>query len=138
MSIDKKALIAQISQNVKVPPAPEAVSSADVPKPDEGHKIEERKQRPRKISPKTNKPAVAALSGASSGRQAAFWLDDEDRGIFREVGMLLYTQGIKPSDNLVIRAALRLMPRDHRLIEQIRALLEKDGRRIRHRNKYTS
>jgi hypothetical protein len=28
-------------------------------------------------------------------------------------------QGIKPSDNLVLRAALRLMPRDHRLIEQI-------------------
>jgi hypothetical protein len=137
MSMDKKALIAQISQNVKVP-APETVSSADVPKPNEGHKIEERKQRSRKISPKTNKPALAALSGVSSGRQAAFWLDDEDRGIFREVGMLLYTQGIKPSDNMVFRAALRLMPRDHRLIEQIRALLEKDGRRLRHRDKHAS
>ena len=40
--------------------------------------------------------------------------DDEDRAIFREVGMNLYSQGIKPSDNLVLRAALRLMPRDHR------------------------
>jgi hypothetical protein len=135
MSIDKKALIAQISENVKVP-APEMVSSSDVPKPNEGQKIEERKQRPKKISLKTNKPAVAA--GVSGGRQAAFWLDDEDRGIFREVGMLLYTQGIKPSDNWVFRAALRLMPRDHRLIEQIRALLEKDGRRLRHRDKHAS
>jgi hypothetical protein len=137
MSIDKKALIAQISQNVKVPAA-ETVSSADIQKPNERQKIEERKQRPRKISPKAPNPAVAALSGVSSGRQAAFWLDDEDRGIFREVGMLLYTQGIKPSDNLVFRAALRLMPRDHRLIEQIRALLEKDGRRLRHRDKHAS
>ena len=137
MSIDKKALIAQISQNVKVP-TPETVSGADVPEPNEGHKIEERKRRSRKISPKTNRPALPALSGVSSGRQAAFWLDDEDRGIFREVGMLLYTQGIKPSDNLVFRAALRLMPRDHRLVEQIRALLEKDGRRLRHRDKHAS
>ena len=135
MSIDKKALIAQISQNVKVP-APEMVSSSDVPKANEGQKIEERKQRPKKISLKTNKPAVAA--GVSSGRQAAFWLDDEDRGIFREVGILLYTQGIKPSDNLVFRAALRLMPRDHRLMEQIQVLVEKDGRRVRHRNKSAS
>ena len=87
MSIDKKALIAQISQNVKVP-APEMVSSSDVPEPNEGQKIEERKHRPKKISLKSNKPAVAA--GVSSGRQAAFWLDDEDRGIFREVGCFLH------------------------------------------------
>jgi hypothetical protein len=52
--------------------------------------------------------------------------------------MLLYTQGIKPSDNLVLRAALRLMPRDHRLMEQIQALIEKDGRRLRHRDKHAS
>jgi hypothetical protein len=77
---------------------------------------------------------VAVFHG-SSGRQAAFWLDDEDRGILREVGMSLYAQGIKPSDNLVLRAALRLMPRDHRPIEQIKVLLDRDGRRVRHRDK---
>jgi hypothetical protein len=134
MSIDKKALIAQISQNVKVP-APE--SSGDVPKPNEGQKFADRQKRSRTIR-KKNKPAVAVLPGISSGRQAAFWLDDEDRSIFREVGMLLYTQGIKPSDNLVFRAALRLMPRDHRLMEQIQLLVEKDGRRLRHRDKRAS
>jgi hypothetical protein len=136
MSIDKKALIAQISQNVKVP-APEPVSSGDVPKPSEGQKFAYRQKRSRTIREK-NKPAVAVLPGISSGRQAAFWLDDEDRSIFREVGMLLYTQGIKPSDNLVFRAALRLMPRDHRLMEQIQLLVEKDGRRLRHRDKQAS
>jgi len=136
MSIDKKALIAQISQNVKVP-APESVSSGDVPKPNEGQKIADRQKRSRTIR-KKSKPAVAVLPGISSGRQAAFWLDDEDRSIFREVGMLLYTQGIKPSDNLVFRAALLLMPRDHRLMEQIQLLVEKDGRRLRHRDKHAS
>jgi hypothetical protein len=135
MSIDKKALIAQISQNVKAPAPPS--SGSDVQKPNEDPKVE-KLERPRRTIRKKSKPEVAALTGISSGRQAAFWLDDEDRGIFREVGMLLYTQGIKPSDNLVLRAALRLMPRDHRLMEQIKALVEKDGRRLRHRDKHAS
>ena len=133
MSIDKKALIAQISQNVKVPAPP--TGGSDVPKPIEDPKVE-KPEKPRRTIRKKSKPEVAALTGISSGRQAAFWLDDEDRGIFREVGLLLYTQGIKPSDNLVLRAALRLMPRDHRLMEQIRVLVEKDGRRLRHRDKH--
>jgi hypothetical protein len=128
--------VGQISQNVEVP-APESVLSGDVPKPNEGQKFADRQKRSRTIRQK-NKPAVAVLPGISSGRQAAFWLDDEDRSIFREVGMLLYTQGIKPSDNLVFRAALRLMPRDHRLLEQIQLLVEKDGRRLRHRDKQAS
>ena len=137
MSIDKKALIAQISENVKVP-APQALSSgADIPKAKQDLKLVEREKRKRTTS-KKSQPAVAVLPGISSGRQAAFWLDDEDRSIFREVGMLLYTQGIKPSDNLVFRAALRLMPRDHRLMEQIQLLVEKDGRRLRHRDKQAS
>ena len=96
------------------------VSSSDVPKPNEGQKIGNVNSDLKKFHLKQINQRSPA--GVSSGRQAAFWLDDEDRGIFREVGMLLYTQGIKPSDNLVFRAALRLMPRDHRLIEQIRAI----------------
>src|SRR5271157_741174 len=137
MSIDKKTLIAQISQNVKVPPSQVQSTGPDVAKPNERQKLEER-EKPKRTPRKKSKPAVAALPGISTGRQAAFWLDDEDRGIFREVGMLLYTQGIKPSDNLVFRAALRLMPRDHRLMEQIQVLVEKDGRRQRHRDKHAS
>ena len=121
MSIDKKALIAQIAENVRVPPVQEGSHQEQKPA---------KEQKRSRVSRVKRKPAVA---GTSSGRQAAFWLDDEDRAIFREVGMNLYSQGIKPSDNLVLRAALRLMPRDHRLIEQIRILLENDGRKLRHR-----
>ena len=121
MSIDKKALIAQIAENVMVPPVQEGSEQEQKSAPG---------QKRSRVSRVKRKPAAA---GTSSGRQAAFWLDDEDRAIFREVGMNLYSQGIKPSDNLVLRAALRLMPRDHRLIEQIRILLENDGRKLRHR-----
>jgi hypothetical protein len=124
MSIDKKALIAQITENVRVPPVQEGSHQEQ--------KTALEQKRPR-VSRVKSKPVASAAAGTSSGRQAAFWLDDEDRAIFREVGMNLYSQGIKPSDNLVLRAALRLMPRDHRLIDQIRILLENDGRKLRHR-----
>ena len=124
MSIDKKALIAQIAQNVRLPAVEASSQDQQNPAP------QEKRSR---VSRVKSKPARQAVAGTSSGRQAAFWLDDEDRAIFREVGMNLYSQGIKPSDNLVLRAALRLMPRDHRLIEQIRILLEHDGRKLRHR-----
>lgn len=124
MSIDKKALIAQITENVRVPPVQEGSHEEQKPALEQ--------KRPR-VSRVKSKPVAPAAAGTSSGRQAAFWLDDEDRAIFREVGMNLYSQGIKPSDNLVLRAALRLMPRDHRLIDQIRILLENDGRKLRHR-----
>ena len=131
----REELIAQISQNVKAPGGDTlavGVGRSDVLRSSEEPTVQVR-EKTRRISAK-RKPIVAALHG-SSGRQAAFWFDDEDRGILREVGMSLYAQGIKPSDNLVLRAALRLMPRDHRLIEQIKVLLERDGRRVRHRDK---
>ena len=124
MSIDKKALIAQIAENVRLPAVEESSQEEQKPAPQE--------KRPR-VNRVKSKPTAPPSTATSSGRQTAFWLDDEDRAIFREVGMNLYSQGIKPSDNLVLRAALRLMPRDHRLIEQIRILLENDGRKLRHR-----
>jgi hypothetical protein len=117
-------VIAQITENVRVPPVQEGSHQEQKPALEQ--------KRPR-VSRAKSKPVAPAAAGTSSGRQAAFWLDDEDRAIFREVGMNLYSQGIKPSDNLVLRAALRLMPRDHRLIDQIRILLENDGRKLRHR-----
>ena len=126
---NKKDLIAQINRNLVVKPAA--------------------RHRKRPVGPEPGRSAAANLASAGgvavpesalpattpapgSGKQAAFWLDDEDRAIFYETGMLLYSQGIKPSHNLVLRAALRLMPRDHRLVEQVRALMGQDGRRLRH------
>lgn len=111
----KAALIEQITQNMK--------SAAPQKEP-----------RPKPVAKAARKPVANGTAAPSSGRQAAFWLDDEDRKIFREVGMLLYQQEIKPSDNLILRAAIRLMPTDHRLVEQVRLLLERDGRKLRHQD----
>ena len=46
---------------------------------------------------------------------------------------MLYAKGIKPSDSLIVRVALRLLPRDHRLIEGAREMVEQDRRRQRNR-----
>jgi len=67
-----------------------------------------------------------------TGKQAAFWLNDEDRAIFNELVMLLRSQGVKASENLVLRAALRMVPKDYRLVEKIRELMQNDGRKLRH------
>ena len=81
------------------------------------------------VMPKLTKPSQAA---AFTGKQAAFWINDDDRAIFNELVMLLRSQGVKASDNLVMRAALRMVPKDYRLVEKIQELMKNDGRKLRH------
>ncbi len=133
---NKKDLIAQISQNLAATPPPVAeaskTSAAKAVRPARGQRAT-REQSVPLSSARIDEPDTPRVTG--SGKQAAFWLDDEDRAIFHETGMLLYSQGIKPSHNLVLRAAIRMIPRDHRLVEKVRELIEKDGRKVRHQKK---
>jgi hypothetical protein len=91
-------------------------------------------KRTRKGSPK---PAVAAgpprPASSTTGRPAAVWFDDEDRGLLRELSVLVLHHQLDSSNSLILRALLRAAPRDERLIEAVRALTERDGRRLRHR-----
>lgn len=84
-------------------------------------------------SQSSSSPAAGSPSATGSGKQTALWLDDEDRNILHEMGMQLYSQGIKPSHNLVVRVALRMLPKDHRFFEKAKELIEQDGRKVRHR-----
>jgi len=133
---NKKDLIAQISKNLVVEsPAPARVAEAK----------RQAAEKPKQTLQKRRGAATVAVSASpalaptgptpGTGKQAAFWLDDEDRAIFHEMGMQLYSQGIKPSHNLVLRAAIRMVPRDHRLVEKVRELMENDGRKLRHQKK---
>ena len=131
---NKKDLIAQISKNL-VPVVPKAASRPAAPPPETAapRKGTQAKRRSvAAVSTAVAPPAAPTGPTPGTGKQAAFWLDDEDRGIFHEMGMLLYSQGIKPSHNLVLRAAIRMVPRDHRLVEKVRELMENDGRKLRH------
>ena len=129
---NKKDLIAQISQNLAAAP----VEPVTAPVPENTSKRAKAvTTRLRATAPPPKPEQLEKPPSTGSGKQAAFWLDDEDRAIFHETGMLLYSQGIKPSHNLVLRAAIRMIPRDHRLVEKVRELIEKDGRKVRHQKK---
>ena len=123
---NKKDLIAQISQNVAPALNPPPLLPESVPP-----EVADRQEK----EPTRRSSVTTASSTTGTGKQAAFWLDDEDRAIFHEMGMVLYSQGIKPSYNLVLRAAIRMVPRDHQLVEKVRYLIENDGRKLRHQKK---
>jgi hypothetical protein len=82
-------------------------------------------------------PAVPTLASekktkASGTRKAAhklqFYLHDEDRRTIRELSAWLAGQGVRASDSLIIRSALRLTKTGSDLLSTYRQLAELDGR----------
>lgn len=69
----------------------------------------------------------------SNGKPTGFRLEESDRGILRQKCRDLDDHGVHASHNLIARAALRLVPRDHRLVDMVRELIAADGRTLRHR-----
>jgi hypothetical protein len=107
--MDKRQLVKQVNENAaKVasppPPAPAKANS------------------PRQPKPKTP---------ITSGKTAAIWLDEVDRAVLREVTVLAVNMGLKPSDSVIVKTALRMLPRNPQMIEQMREVMERDGRRLR-------
>ena len=66
---------------------------------------------------------------AKRGAAVQFWLRDEDRQTIRELSAYLATQGHRPTDSLVVRAALRLVRADASLISAFQQAQALDGRR---------
>ena len=64
-------------------------------------------------------PPTATPNGAT-GKTAAFWIDYEDRELLRQAAMLLLGAGIRPSDSLTLRAALRLLPMNTTFLDKAR------------------
>ncbi|MDB6133927.1 MAG: hypothetical protein JWM59_2170 [Verrucomicrobiales bacterium] len=69
----------------------------------------------------------------SNGKPTGFRLEESDRGIFQQKCRDLDDCGVHASHNLIARASLRLVPRDHRLVEMVRELIAADGRTLRHK-----
>lgn len=65
---------------------------------------------------------------ASRGSGAQFWLHDEDRRLLRELSAWLAGQGVRATDSLVIRAALRAVKTGNGLLEAYRQASQLDGR----------
>ena len=62
------------------------------------------------------------------GKPVQFWLHDEDRKIVRELAAWLAGQGLRPTDSMVIKAALRMSKTGGELLEAYQQAAQLDGR----------
>ncbi len=67
------------------------------------------------------------------GAPAQFWLHDEDRRTLRELAAWLSGQGLRLTDSMVIRAALRTAKTGDELLQACRQAVEADGWLKRHK-----
>lgn len=82
---------------------------------------------------RTEPPAVAGreVDGPKRGRvgkAVQFWMHEEDRRILRELSAWLASQGVRPSDSLVIRTALRTAKAGSELLQAYHDAARLDGR----------
>ncbi len=68
------------------------------------------------------------VSSRPSAHRVQFYMHDDDRQIVRELSAWLAGQGIRASDSLVIRTALRLARTGDELLATYRQLEQQDGR----------
>ena len=76
-------------------------------------------------------PVAAPRNSGGNGRvgkPVQFWLHEEDRRIIRELSAWLAAQGIRPTDSMVIRAALRVSRTGSELLEAYKQATELDAR----------
>lgn len=88
--------------------------------------------------PEGKKASPGASPGKSKrriGKPAQFWFHDEDRRILRELAAWLSGQGVRLTDSMVIRAALRTARTGDELLQACRQAAELDGRLKRHKSK---
>jgi hypothetical protein len=69
------------------------------------------------------------------GKQVQFWFHEEDGRLVRELAAWLAGQGLRPTDSLVIRAALRTAQTGTQLLQAYRRAAELDGRLNKHKIK---
>lgn len=88
-------------------------------------------------TPRTNAAAAAAQPAPATagpapkvrtGKQAQFWLHEDDRRLIRELSSWLASQGVRPTDSLVVRAALRTAQGGEALLAAYRDAAARDGR----------
>ena len=70
------------------------------------------------------------------GKPVQFWLHEEDRRMVRELAAWLAGQGIRSTDSMVIRAALRTAKAGGELLAACKEAAQLDGRLKQHKNKH--
>ena len=114
-------LLAAISRKMPeaAPPAPAVI---ELP-------AELKVEGPVKRKPEKATATTAAKKPKSKiGRAVQFWMHDEDTQLVRELSAWLAGQGVRPSDSMVIRAALRYAKTGSGLLEAYWQASRLDGR----------
>jgi hypothetical protein len=83
------------------------------------------------------RPAATSPLESRGGKPVQFWLHEEDRRLVRELAAWLAGQGVRPTDSLVIRAALHTVKTDPEFLEAYRQASQLDGRLKTHKNEST-
>jgi hypothetical protein len=94
--------------------------------PPETSKLAKGGAQPRKSS--TKQESTQQKPKARVGSAITFWFHDEDRRLIRELAAWLAGQGLRPTDSMVVRAALRMAKTGGALVEAYRQEAELDGR----------
>jgi hypothetical protein len=83
-------------------------------------------------APPTPPAASAAVTDPPKrgrvGKAVQFWMHEEDRRILRELSAWLASQGVRASDSLVIRTALRSAKTGAELLQAYHQAAQLDGR----------
>jgi hypothetical protein len=77
--------------------------------------------------------SVTPVKSSRAGKPVQFWLHEEDRKRIRELAAWLAGQGIRPTDSMVVRAALRLAKTGPELLAAYQQAAALDGRLRRSR-----
>jgi hypothetical protein len=76
---------------------------------------------------------AAAVPKSRVGKPVQFWLHDEDRRLVRELAAWLAGQGLRSTDSLIIRSALRTAKTGGELLEAYRQAAQLDGMLKQHK-----
>jgi hypothetical protein len=79
------------------------------------------------------KQADATQRKARVGKPVQFWLHEEDRRLLRELAAWLAGQGIRPTDSMVVRSALRMAKTGSELLDAYHQAAQLDGRLKQHK-----
>lgn len=116
------AAVAETAPAAVIESAPKAASVAEP-------SVAQRRAERRPKAP----PVPAAVTKGKIGKPVQFWLHDEDRKLIRELAAWLSGQGIRSTDSMVLRAALRTAKTGGELLEAYRQASQLDGRLKQHK-----
>jgi outer membrane biosynthesis protein TonB len=85
-------------------------------------------EKPKKKDEKPAAPMAAKKPKSKTGKAVQFWMHAEDTQLVRELSAWLAGQGVRTSDSLVIRAALRYSKTGNVFLEAYRQAATMDGR----------